>query len=252
MSYIELYSDSARGIYIPQHFAESYNPDKWNLESCEADSIEILKAGPDAESYWDAWTDILDNAETVDGWTLHQDGDLWVVNLQGAIDDLNAYCESQLEYETSHPDAGDNYSHLPAESWTDRDTKELMQNLTGPDVMVYDRSQGTWPRWELKWLIDPMGLEPDEIADNALNVFEMESGSIYSPINSIVLTSYPVGEIEAEIPTKFDDVLHLIEDSCEAYIKGRYAYMSTDSVWYAVVNPETLQNAIKEKVESDA
>ena len=60
----ELFSDSAKGIYIPQHFAESA---------------------------------------------------MWIVWSQNAIDAINEHCESQLEYETSHRDAGYGYAHLVGE-----------------------------------------------------------------------------------------------------------------------------------------
>ena len=67
---------------------------------------------PKAEHYWDVWDDVLSNAETDCGGVLHQDGDLWIVWSQNAIDAINELCESQLEYETSHRDAGDGYAHL--------------------------------------------------------------------------------------------------------------------------------------------
>ena len=81
-----LYASDARGIYIPQHFAESYNSEQW--QTIDQADLDILLSGPDTESYWDVWDDVLNNAETVCGGVLWQDGDLWIVwpqDLQQAI-----------------------------------------------------------------------------------------------------------------------------------------------------------------------
>ena len=110
-----LFASDAMGIYIPQHFAESHSSDHW--QGMESEDLAILLDGPDHEFYWDAWDSILNNAETIDGGILHQDGGLWVVWPQLAIDAVNTLCEDQLDYEESHEDAGDNYAHMVAESW---------------------------------------------------------------------------------------------------------------------------------------
>ena len=45
--------------------------------------------------------------------------------------------------------------------------------------------------------------------------------------------------------------LDLIRESCDAYISGTdYAYISTDAVWYAVVNVENLNVAIEDYITS--
>ena len=76
----QLFADSALGVYIPQHFAESVN-----REMCDApdsDLDELLK-GPETEYYWDIWQDVLDRTMLMDSdgnqWRLEQDGDLWLV-----------------------------------------------------------------------------------------------------------------------------------------------------------------------------
>lgn len=80
-SAIVVYSDSARGIYIPQHFAETAS-DQWDNVTDE--DRAVLRAGPEHPQYWDAWSDVLDNATytvTADGetytWRLWQNGDLF-------------------------------------------------------------------------------------------------------------------------------------------------------------------------------
>lgn len=76
------YADSSRGVYIPQHFAESV------VRSCvsgvDAEQWLILEFGPDHEFYWDVWCEVIDSARLThpaDGVTygLWPDGDLWLV-----------------------------------------------------------------------------------------------------------------------------------------------------------------------------
>lgn len=75
------YADSARGIFIPQYFAESIRRDL--VQNVTQEDWNILESGPDHESYWDAWDDITSSAILTDDfgdtWTLYQEGDLWLV-----------------------------------------------------------------------------------------------------------------------------------------------------------------------------
>ena len=70
------------GQYIPKHFTEFFNKDILKRDRF-ADSIRTLLKGPDAPEYWDAWTNVLDNAiiQGKDGqqFTLHHDEDLWAI-----------------------------------------------------------------------------------------------------------------------------------------------------------------------------
>lgn len=79
MSYVEIFADSNRGQYIPQYFAESVKRDA--LQGVKAEDLATLESGPDAESYWEVWESVLNNAELTDAqgrkWKLHQDGDLF-------------------------------------------------------------------------------------------------------------------------------------------------------------------------------
>lgn len=86
-----LYADESRGVYIPKHFADSINLDVCRLSGFAPVSIdeclEICKAGPNNEWYWDAWDDlqnwlVITNKETGKSWRLYQDGDLWVVPVE--------------------------------------------------------------------------------------------------------------------------------------------------------------------------
>ena len=76
-----LYTSDARGVYIPQHFAESIKRDC--VEGVSAEDWAILESGPDHEHYWDAWNDVEQTAIVMDQtgkrFTLYQDGDLWLI-----------------------------------------------------------------------------------------------------------------------------------------------------------------------------
>lgn len=80
MQAIELLLSDARGVYIPRDFVEGFDLKKWGLDP-DGWEVESLY-DPENYSYWDAWDQILSNAEYhKDGhvWRLHQDGDLWAV-----------------------------------------------------------------------------------------------------------------------------------------------------------------------------
>ena len=249
-----LFASDARGIYIPQHFAESFDSDMWQGFS-ESDIQDLLK-GPESESYWESWESLLNDIETIDDGVLYQDGDLWVIWPQDAIDAINTYCSDCLEYEESHMDAGDNYAHMPAESWCKQKTLDLMAQMKGPEVQDSTKDYFAHDRWIPSWYVDTMGLDPDRVADLALDLFTMESGSIFGPYKGgIVLDSYPIQEFEIELDHLGIDQLTMehVRESCEAYIAGTdRAYLNSDSVWYAVVDPVALQEVIKQEVKNDA
>ena len=73
--------DGARGIYVPQAFAQAFAHDEWGFD---AETWAILEAGPDHEHYDETWTEVLDGAiyngpvDELKGAVLFQDGDLFV------------------------------------------------------------------------------------------------------------------------------------------------------------------------------
>ena len=251
MTYSTLILDSSRGVYIPQVFAETID---WNmLDNWNEEQKAILLAGPYHESYWDVWNEILDNCETVDGGKLHQDGDVWVVYVDKAISDLNAYFSDALEYETRHGDAGDAYACL-VEDVDAQDVKRQLEEevlLQAPGETALDAG------WTRKLDLDLRGLDVEDVARLALDCFKMVPGSIWGPYeDGLVLAGFPVQEIEVEIPEEFDGiVLDFIGDNgTDAYIPdgGRLAYIATDAVWYAVASVKDLQDAIDAEVLDSA
>tara|TARA_R110002153_G_scaffold51407_2_gene144558 strand:- start:438 stop:983 length:546 start_codon:yes stop_codon:yes gene_type:complete len=175
------------------------------------------------------------------------------MDIQKAIGLVNDFVESQVEYETRHQDAGDNYAHLPSESWTDQKTRDLESALNDEtrDHSVKDHfSAGSYksswevlgvnPRWK--------ALDSEALSDLALEAFTMQAGSIHGPFDGdIVLDSYHVGEVEIELDHLGLDfeTLTKIEDSCDCYIsKDHRAYEATDAVWFAVLDVETFNALI--------
>jgi len=81
LSDAELFADSNRGVYIPQHFAEAVMREY--VTGISDKDYAVLEAGPDHEAYWDTWASVCDNAvlTTPQGkrMYLYQDGDLWGV-----------------------------------------------------------------------------------------------------------------------------------------------------------------------------
>ena len=251
MTYSQLFLDGSRGIYIPQKFAEMIDPQDWT--GIEPQDLDVLRSGPDHEFYWDAWTSVLDYAETKDGRVLHQDGDLWLVARDRAIEDLNAYFESVLEYETRHGDAGDAYAGLVEDVNAEDVKRQLAEEVLfqGPGQTALDAT------WVPKLDLDLKGLDLERVIDLALEVFDMVPGTIWGPFeDGLVLASFPVEEIETEVPESFDGiVLDFIGDNAtDAYIPdgGRLAYMATDAVWFAVASVKDLQDAIDAEVLQDA
>ena len=80
---IILLLEDSRGVHIPRDFVmDLIIVDKQTVEGIDEEQIEILKQGHEHELYWEVWQEVLDNFNThVTGtvWTLHQDGDLFLI-----------------------------------------------------------------------------------------------------------------------------------------------------------------------------
>ena len=175
------------------------------------------------------------------------------MDIQKAIELVNDFVESQVEYETRHQDAGDNYAHMLSESWEDQKTRDLESALNAEtrDFAVKDHFEpasykstceilGVDSRWK--------SLDSETLSDLALEAFTVQAGSIHGPFDGdIVLDAYPVDEVEIELDRLGIDfeTLTKIEDSCDCYIsKDHRAYESTDAVWFAVLDVETFNTLI--------
>ena len=107
---LQCFADSARGLYIPQYFAESIDRDA--ITGVNMEDLDCLLGGPEQDSYWDVWADVLDNAVIKDThgqeWTLHEDGDLWLVPLgyYMAWDVFQQEVEAIEAHEVAHESSG--------------------------------------------------------------------------------------------------------------------------------------------------
>lgn len=252
-SFCELFLDGCRGIYIPRDFAAMIALDDWN--GIYEEQLSILKRGPDHENYFDVWDEILDYAETKkDGGTLYQDGDLWLIRTQAAIDTVNNHCAMRLEYEESHEDAGNEYAYMVPDYLLHQATKDdSFPALT--KARLEEKPGEKDFEWIPRYSIDTKGLDQDALIGIALECFEMSRGSIFGPYcndSAFPIASFPIKEIEIELDSLGIEglVLDIIRESCDPYISEEgYAYMTTDSVWYAMVPVEVFQTAINQYVE---
>ena len=146
----ELLVDSHHGQYVPQVFAEIAKRDMFG-ETISAEDWSILEAGPEHEFYWDAWTSVLDQAETKDGVSLWQDGDLWAVDwsLIGHQDDIAeigemAYAQL-IEIEGANELIGELYANLMDGPSAGRWSQELLSALRDQVESVADRVSDQLP-----------------------------------------------------------------------------------------------------------
>lgn len=78
-----LWLSDARGIYIPRDFAQSFENRDKHVSGVSEQDWGILEYGPNHEHYWDTWQNVCDNATVTDTkgnkYSLHQEGDLWLI-----------------------------------------------------------------------------------------------------------------------------------------------------------------------------
>lgn len=76
-----LFSDSSRGVYIPEHFAESVKREYVKGVTNEDLDFFINEEPYSVDHFWDNWENILNNLTLeIDGYkySLWHDGDLWL------------------------------------------------------------------------------------------------------------------------------------------------------------------------------
>lgn len=148
----ELLVDSHHGQYVPQVFAETIKRELFG-ETISAEDWAILETGPDHEHYLDAWEDVLNSAETADGISLYQDGDLWAVNwsLIGDPDDLGEIGETALaklrESESTRELIAELYSALMDGPSAGRWSQDMLRELRDRVELVADQIDDQLPRY---------------------------------------------------------------------------------------------------------
>lgn len=150
---------------------------------------------------------------------------------------LNRAMSQRLEYAESHTDAGEAYAHLPREgTW--------QYNNGDKRLADYMRRTG----------LDPQGLEIEKLSDLVLDNFRMEPGNIFDPTyendDLFLVDSFPVTEIEEQIDLKSLD--HNATDAAwaeamkvaNAHFEDGRGYLASSSVWYALIDRESLKELI--------
>lgn len=227
------------------------------------ESIQDMGGFPDGSTY-DSMASLIAYSELMArvNSSLETLFEIAAANDQAAIDTVDNFVESQVEYETRHQDAGDNYAHMPSECWTDQKTRDLESALNAEtrDFAVDDHFapasyKSAWevlgvdPRWKELFA----DLESETLSDLALEAFTMKAGSIHGPFDGgIVLDAYAVQEIEVDLGglDLGGVVLASIEESCDCYIKGNLAYQTTDAVWFAVLDVESFNALIGDAIDN--
>ena len=166
--------------------------------------------------------------------------------VEALTEKIDAYLDTQLEQAETSPSAGDGYTHLPREGgW------------------AYNNGDRRLAGWMRRTGIDARGLEIEEIADLVLDTFRMEPGSIEDPTHRdddlFLVDSFPVGEFEVEVrlaeidPTATPEEWAAAKRAAEAHFDGDRAHMSSDRVWYALIDRSALEGLIAEAAaEPDA
>lgn len=159
------------------------------------------------------------------------------------INAINAIVAARTEYEETHKDAGDNYAHMPRESWSKTDNDDLA-------------------RFMIEHKIDAHGLEIDEVADLVLDNFTMRSEHMMSGHYEDRFTcgAYPIIEIEHQIDlsalseqcgfTVTAENIKALGNEPDCYIGSTYedsflAYSTSDIVWIADISADTLRDALE-------
>ena len=223
-------------------------------------SIEDMGGFPDGSTY-DSMASLIAYSELMArvNEALETLFDIAAANDQAAIELVNDFVESQVEYETRHQDAGDNYAHMLGESWTDQKTRDFVQELEEEirDHAVDDHFdpksyKSTWEVHGVNPLWKSLGNET--LSDLALESFLMCAGTFCGPFDGgIVLDAYAVQEIEVDLNHLGLDssTLTRIEPACDCYISGTHlAYESTDAVWFAVLHVEAFNALIADHFDA--
>lgn len=88
---MKLLVDSRHGVYVPQTFVEQYDLKKFGISDEDAKEYKQIFSNIENEAYWEAWEDLMNEAQTIDGETITQiDGDLWLVPEGYEYDDFYA------------------------------------------------------------------------------------------------------------------------------------------------------------------
>lgn len=241
MEYVTHMLDSARGIYIPRDFIK-IKADGWKGITPED---EVVLLDPKHDDYWDTWNGVLDHASFTDAdgvvWTLHQDGDLWVVAIEKLNEDADALIQQQVEYETEHEDRAWDYmtaDGLQYEYQHDQFAAAL------DNYIADDRSR------IVQSAITVLTSDKDALEQFAFDLLEVAEAQTWhseywayaGPEFCIMQRS--VGEIEIQLPEEMQAAYNLLDTDDAGhgeYYNSGLVYTSGGTSWVAVVDYDTVK-----------
>ena len=156
------------------------------------------------------------------------------------IEKAQAIVESRLEYEETHIDAGDAYSHLASEGAFDYYNGESR-------LVEYCQEMG----------IDLTGVDVDRLAEDVIFWSYMQTQRDYDPSKPFFVASYQIGEIEIQVdsseiglkPTQW--VLDKLNRNTDGYwTKGGsdyfLVYTVSDRYWEQVSDLDVIRDLVKQ------
>jgi len=160
------------------------------------------------------------------------------------VERAQAMVDSAYEYETTHQDAGDNYSHMAMEGDFDYHNGDSR-------LQEYCNEMG----------IDLSGIEIDRLAEDVIFWGYMTQGADYDAKKRFLVASYHVGEIEQQIDAsdmgaRFTPYLVEQLNRCtDAYWRYdgpdvAYFYVYCDAYWEYVCDAETIIDLVNQYKES--
>ena len=161
------------------------------------------------------------------------------------IERAQALIDSCYEYETSHQDAGDSYSHLASEGDFDYHNGESR-------LQEYCDEMG----------IDLTGVDIDRLAEEVIFWGYMTQGQAYDAQKRFLVASYAVGEIESQVDSgdigaRFTpyliDQLNKRTDAYWTYSTGDTAYFyinTSECYWDHVCNTDVIRDLVNQHKEN--
>ena len=161
------------------------------------------------------------------------------------IERAQALIDSCYEYETTHQDAGDNYSHLASEGDFDYYNWENC-------LQEYCDEMG----------IDLTGIDIDRLAGDVIFWGYMTQGGDFDLHKRFLVASYNVGEIEEQVDASvigarftpyLIDQLNKRTDACWRYSDPDTAYFyinASESYWDHVCNDDVIRDLVNQQKES--
>jgi len=152
---------------------------------------------------------------------------------------VNELIESRYEYETTHQDAGDNYSHLASEGDFD-----------------YHNGESRLQEYCDKMGIDLTGIELDRLAEDVIFWGYMTQGKAYDAQKRFLIASYNVGEVESQVDASdigasftpyLIDQLNKRTDAYWRYDTSETAYFyvnASESYWDHVCNADVILDLV--------